>query len=77
MPDSTTAQPSTLLDARDEFASRMAQALIIHHMKHPANLTTADFNFDMEDRAGTIAHQAYQMADAMLYARSQKTHITP
>ena len=62
---------------RDEIASEMAKALIIHHMKHPANLTTADFNFDMEDRSGVIAHQAYQMADAMIYARNQNTHITP
>lgn len=60
---------------RDEIANATVQTLLAHALLSPINTSTSDFNFDMEQRAGGLAHQAYQMADAMIYAREQQTHM--
>lgn len=62
---------------RDEMAKEAMKELLSHRLRFPLNLNMSNTGFEMEIDAGSIAHQAYQMADAMLYAREQNTHITP
>lgn len=61
----------------DMFAVEAMKVLLGHRLRSPLNLSNANANFEMEDEAGIIAHQSFQMADAMMFAREQKTHIQP